>query len=170
MERVKHFLIFWMLTFSIDCHTVHRISHIVLLVVLEVVALTAPTAPTAWQHNNSSVKFWQWQPTDIDSADADGGGTLDRASACPATHIRSYAKTFSKFIAVYNHLSHFHNPALDCDRYHIYVSCLPIKNILLVQALVMYYDFKWLLSHLNHLYTGGGVSDMQLYLSHFVCI
>ena len=39
---------------------------------------------------------------------ATGGGTLDRASACPATHIRSYAKTFSKFVAIYNHLSHFH--------------------------------------------------------------
>lgn len=110
-----------MLTFSIDCrdcidcHTVYRISHIVLLVALVVVALTAVTA--WWQRrNNSSVKFWQWQTTDIDSDSrliltvpgTDGGGTLDRASACPATHIHSYAKTFPKFLAIYNHLSHFH--------------------------------------------------------------
>ena len=86
----------------------------------------------------------------------DGGGTLDQAQTSSATYIRSYAKTFSKFIAIYNHLSHFHNPALACDRYHTYVSCLPIQSILLVQVLVTYYDFKWLLSHLNHLYTGGG--------------
>lgn len=172
-----------MLTFSIDCHdcrTVYSILHIVLLVVLVVVAVVALTAvtalnaPTAWwqRHNNSSGKYWQWrqcqiltatddrywqqQPTDIDSADADGGGTLDQAPTSSAAYIRSYAKTFSDFVSIYNHLSHFHNPALACDRYHTYISCLPLKNILLVQALVMSYDYKWLLSHLNHLYTDGG--------------
>ena len=74
-----------------------------------------------------------------------GGGTLDQAQTSSAAYIRSYAKTFSKFVAVYNHLSHlshFHKPALDCDHYHIYVSCLSIQNILLVKTLVMSYDFK----------------------------
>lgn len=153
-------------------------------------AMIALTAVTAWRHNNSSGKYWQWrqcqiltatadrywqrQPTDIDNDSRqiltvpgiDGGGTLDRASACPATHIHSYAKTFSKFAAIYNHLSHFHKPALTCDRYHTYISYLLLQNILLVQALVMYYDFKWLLSHL---YTGGGGSIRHATISFTFC-
>ena len=43
-----------------------------------------------------------------DGNGATGGGTLDQAPTSYATYIRSYAKTFSKFVAVYNHLSHFH--------------------------------------------------------------
>ena len=106
----------------------YRISHIVLLVVLAVVAVvavvaltavTATTAVTAWQCNGNGDDNGDDNDNSNDNGDDNGddngngdgtagGGTLDQAQTSSAAYIRSYAKTFFKFVAIYNHLSHFH--------------------------------------------------------------
>ena len=81
---------FWMLTFNGN-------------------GTTATTIAIAW------MPWLPWLPWLLDNGNgngngdgATGGGTLDQAQTSSAAYIRSYAKTFSKFIAIYNHLSHFH--------------------------------------------------------------
>ena len=80
------------------------------LAVVAVIALTAVTALTAWRHNNNGDGNGNNNGDGNGNNNGNGngnnngdgttgGGTLDRAQTSSAAYIRSYAKTFSKFVA-----------------------------------------------------------------------
>ena len=73
---------------------------------------TTATITIHWLHWLYWLPWLPWLPwllgNNGNGNGTDGGGTLDQAPTSSAAYIRSYAKTFSKFVAVYNHLSHFH--------------------------------------------------------------
>lgn len=83
------------------------------------ITATATATTTTTTTTTIAIAWLPWLPwllrllrllrlLDNNNNNIDGGGTLDQAPTSSAAYIRSYAKTFSDFVAIYNHLSHFH--------------------------------------------------------------